>query len=278
LTTQVTGRRFAPDAVAQEPWVSNPTWAQLLELEAEKTKYAHVARHRTDWALRSGPGKIHPWMVPGDGNELSALPPGISSTDWRRLSDCLWDAGGTECGYGPLYTACPAPESGSGGDDSEPIDATVAVLPLPAGDAGGADRVLRVSWRYLNSYGNVPKRDDVRFNVAVKESQIPLTGGAPAGGDFPSMEETKGKKFTPIYGEIGVSSSAKLIRNASYRGHARWTEPVASTDLREFRIDLPGKCNRRYLVRILPKRFCFDQSYIAYSSADHVLYADIVCD
>ena len=277
LTTQVTGRRFAPDAVAQEPWVSNPTWAQLLELEAEKTKYAHVARHRTDWALRSGPGKIHPWMVPGHGNELAALPPGISSAEWRQLSDCLWGAGGAECGYQPLYTLCPAPQLGAGGDGFEPKDASVAVLSLPAGETG-ADRLLRVSWRYLNNYGNVPQRDDVRFNVAVKETRIPSSGEAPAAGDFPSMEETKGKRFTPIYGEIGVSGSAKLIQNASYRGHARWTEPMASTDLREFGIDLPGKCNRRYLVRILPKRFCFDQSNIAYSSADHVLYADVVCD
>jgi hypothetical protein len=277
LTTQITGQRFAADAVAQEPWIENPSWAQQLELLDEKLKYSQIAAHRTDWALRSGPGKIHPWMVPGHGNELAALPPGISSAEWRQLSDCLWGAGGAECGYRPLYTSCPAPQLGAGGDGFEPKDATVAVLPLPATETG-ADRLLRVSWRYLNNYGNVPQRDDVRFNVAVKETRIPSTGEAPAASDFPSMEETKGKSFIPIYGEIGVSGFAKLIQNASYRGHARWTEPTAATDLREFRIDLPGKCNRRYLVRTLPKRFCFDQSNIAYSSADHVLYADVVCD
>jgi hypothetical protein len=277
LTTQVTGRRFAPDAVAQEPWVSNPTWGQLLELEAEKTKYAHVARHRTDWALRSGSGKIHPWMVPLHGNELSALPPGISSTDWRRLSDCLWGVGGSECGYQPLYTACPAPQLGPRGDGSEPTDATAAVLPLPPGEIG-AVRVLRVSWRYLNRYGDVPQRDDVRFNVAVKETAIPPDGTAPAARDYPSMDEAEGRSFTPIYGEIGTSGSTMLIQNASYLGHAKWTEPTASTDLRDFQIDLPGTCNRRYLIRILPKRFCFDQNNVAYSSADHLLYADVVCD
>ena len=132
------------------------------------------------------------------------------------------------------------------------MDATVAVLPLPAGETG-ADRLLRVSWRYLNSYGNVPERDDVKFNVAVKETAIPPDGKAPAASDYPSMDETKGKRFTPVYGEIGISGSAKLIQNASYVGHARWTEPTASTRLRNFRIDLPGTCNRRYLFRILPK-------------------------
>ena len=250
---------------------------QLLELLDEKIKYSQIADHRTDWALRSGDGKIHPWMVPEDGNDLTALRPGISSADWRKLSDCLWDGGGSECGYQPLYTPCPAPQLGPQGDGSEPTDAAVAVLPLPAGETG-ADRVLQVSWKYLNRYGNVPKRDDVRFNVAVRETAIPPDGKAPAASDYPSMDEAKGKSFTPVYGEVGTSGSAMLIQNASYLGHARWTEPTASTGLREFKIDLPGKCNRRSLVRILPKRFCFDQSNVTYSSADHVLYADVMCD
>src|SRR5262249_18062844 len=63
LTTQITGRRFAADAVAQEPFVSHPTWSDMVQLRAETMKFAAIARHRTDWALRSGLGKIHPWMV-----------------------------------------------------------------------------------------------------------------------------------------------------------------------------------------------------------------------
>lgn len=277
LTTQTTGQRFAPDAVAKEPRISNPTWAQILQLRLEKLQYARVGRHRTEWALRSGPGKIHPWMVPGDGNELSALAPEISSADWQRLSTCLWDAGGAECGYRPLYSACPAPESGSQGDGSGPEDLALAVLPLPAGELG-ADRMLRVTWKYLNRYGGVPQRDDVRFNVAVKETEIPLSGRAPTANDYPSMDEVKGMNFTNLSAEIGMSGSTQLIQNASYVGHARWTEPTPSTDLRDFRIDLPSACNRRYLIRILPKRFCFDQSNIEYSSRDHVLYTDVRCN
>jgi hypothetical protein len=277
LTTQITGQRFAADAVAQEPWISNPSWAQQLELLDEKMKYSQIAAHRTDWALRSGPGKIHPWMVPGHGNDLAALPPELGPAEWRKLSDCLWGAGGSECGYQPLYTPCPAPQLEPPGDGFEPTDSALAVLPLPAGETG-ADRVLRVSWRYLNRYGNVPTRDDVRFNLAVKETAIPPDGKAPAASEYPGMDEAEGKSFTPVDGEVGTSGSAMLIQNASYVGHAKWTEPTASTDLRDFQIDLPGICNRRYLVRILPKRFCFDQSDVAYSSADHVLYADVMCD
>jgi hypothetical protein len=151
------------------------------------------------------------------------------------------------------------------------------VLPLPAGEMG-AERVVRVSWRYLNRYGNVPQRDDVRFNLAVKETAIPPDGKAPAASDYPGMDEAEGKSFTPVEGEVGTSGSAMLVQNASYLGHVRWTEPTASADVRDFRIDFPGTCNQRYLVRIVPKRFCFDQSNVAYSSADHLLYADVVCD
>lgn len=277
LTTQITGQRFAADAVAREPWVSYPTWGQLLNLQSEKLQYSKVAYHRTSWALRSGPGKIHPWMVPGYGNELTELPPGISVADWRKLSDCLWDAGGPECGYQPLYTPCPTPGLGPQGDGSELTDVDVAVLPVPVGERG-ADRMLRVTWKYLNHYGNVPQRDDIRFNVAVREIAISPSGASPVASEFPSVDEAKGGDFQSIQGEIGISGSAKLIQNISYLGHVRWTEPTPSTDLRDFKVDLPGKCNRRYLVRLLPKRFCFDQSNVTYSSANHLLYADVVCD
>lgn len=274
LTTQVTGQRFAPDAVAQEPFVADPTWAQLLQVRAERMKLSEINSHRTAWALRSGPGKIHPWMLPYHGNDLSSAAPEIGSADWQKLSNCLWGAGAAECGYRPLYTACPAPGSGDG---SEPANISAAVLPLPAGEIG-ADRLLRVSWSYLNSYGDVPQRDDVRFNMAVKTADIPQSGRAPPVSDYPDLDEAKGKNFTAIDGEIGASGTALLIRNASYFGHAKFTEPTPSTGLRKFRIDLPAQCGRRYLVRLLPKRICFDQSDAAYGEKGQLLYADIRCD
>jgi hypothetical protein len=153
----------------------------------------------------------------------------------------------------------------------------VDVLPTPTGELA-ADRVLRVTWKYLNSYGEVPQRDDVRFNVAVKEAEIPPAAQAPAANDYPNMDETKGKDLSPIQGEVATSGSIRLIQNASYLGHTRWTEPAASIDLRDFGINLPGTCNRRYLFRVLPMRFCFDQTNVAYSSTDHLLYVDVMCD
>src|SRR3546814_2696364 len=121
-------------------------------------------------------------MLPGYGNGLSTADPEITAADGKKLSNCLWDAGGPECGYRPLYTPCPAPESGPQGDDSQPTDFAFTVLPMPTGE-GNTERMLRVSWKYLNSYGNVPHRDDVRVNVAIREVEIPTDCAPPSEGD-----------------------------------------------------------------------------------------------
>jgi hypothetical protein len=276
LTTQMTGQRFAADAVAREPVIAHPKWGQLLRLTAEQKKLRQIDDHRTKWASRAGSGKIHPWMVPVDGNELGALPPEISSSDWQVLSNCLWGAGGSECAYRPLYTLCPAPESAEEGDAFLPADFSLKVDRSPINEAN-ADRMLHLGWRYLNGYGNVPQRDDVRFNVAVRSIDIPASGAAPAAADYPSIEEASGKRFVAAAGEVGVSGSAMLVQNVSYFGHSKFTEPTPSTTLRDFKLNLPAKCNRRYLVRILPKRFCFDQSAVVFGQNDHLLYADVAC-
>ena len=275
LTTQITGRRFAADAVAREPTITLPTWAQLRELREEKIIYARTAAHRTDWAVGGGGRGIHPWMVPGSGNDLSPNASRLSAEDWQKLSDCLWGAGGSECGYRPLYTPCPAPEAV--GEGSSLADAKVQILPAPPGEVA-ATRVLRVGWTYRNSYGGVPERDDVRVNVAVRTSAIPANGEPPESGAYPSMEQAKGIDVEPIFDAIGWAGPSLLIQNVSYAGHARWTDPTPSALPRKFKIDLPGKCNQRTLIRLLPKRFCFDQSEAAYSPVDHLIYADVACD
>jgi hypothetical protein len=277
LTSLGTGRRLAPDAVARDPWTSSPTFAQTFALGEELKRVAAVTAHRTDWALRSGLGKIHPWMSPVLGNDLAAQPPGIGRSDWFKLSDCLWRPLKTGCDSSPLYTLCPAPESGQAGDPAGPTHLAADIRPAPEKQFR-RDKVVQITWKYLDDYGGVPERDDVRFNVAVKETDIPPGGKPPAVNDYPAIEDAAGKNVQPIDREIGVSGSATLIQNASYAGHLRWTDPEPATTPREYRINLPGTCNRRYLIRILPKRFCFDQSGIAYSSVDHLVYADVGCN
>ncbi|MBB4570837.1 hypothetical protein [Rhizobium leucaenae] len=277
LTTQITGQRFASDAVAQEPWISRPRWAQLLQLRAEQMKLHQIDSHRTEWARQSGQGKIHPWMVPVDGNDLSTSMPEIGSDDWHRLSNCLWDAGGAECGYRPLYTECPAPGLESQGNGTKPSDFAATQLSLSPAEKDG-ERRLRLNWNYLNNLGGVPERDDVRFDVALKSMAIPLSAEQPAEDDYPTIAEAEGAGFVALDGEIGKSGGVMLIRNIAYFGHAKFTEPMPSASPREFRLDLAAQCNRRYLARVLPKRFCFDQSGVKYAEESNLLYADIRCD
>ncbi|ESZ71315.1 hypothetical protein X727_08945 [Mesorhizobium sp. L103C119B0] len=272
LTTQITGRRFAADAVGYEPAVTSPTWVQLLELHEEQTVYAGIEAHRTDWAI--GSSGIHPWMVPGSGNDLSSGTPRLSLEDWRKLSDCLWGAGGPECGYRPLYTRCPAPEAQDEG--SSLADAEIRVLPPPPGE-DVRTRVLRLSWTFRNSYGGVPERDDIRINVAVSAGTIPANGDPPQSGEYPSIEQAKGISVEAISGPVGSAGSSLWIENVSFAGHKKWSDPAPSMSPRTFQIDLPGECNRRTLVRLVPKRFCFDQSQAAFSEADHLIYADVQC-
>ena len=274
LTTQITGQRFAADAVARKPWISNPTRAQLMQLKIEEVILAKIANRRTLWALRSGPGKIHPWMLPGHGNDLAGKSEGLSEPAWRALSDCLWGGGGSECGYHPLYTSCLPPEPAPSGDGSKPLDLMLSVLPLPAGEKQH-DRMVQVTWRYLNSYGSVPTRDDVRFDLAVKGMPTPSDRRPPEPSDYPATEEVA----VPPLASGGVRpGSIGVVRNASYLNHVRWTDPTPTTESRRYQVNLPATCGRRYLVRVVPKRFCFDQSDVAYSSQSYLRYADVTCD
>lgn len=277
LTTQVTGQRLAADAAGREPTITKPDWAQLLKVRAERLKLDQINLHRTEWALRSGAGKIHPWMVPQDGSNVAAMGPEIGDDDWQQLSNCIWEAGGQSCGYRPLYSTCRAPGQQPDGDGSAPIDATATVLAPPPGETG-ADRLLRLNWKYLNDYGGVPQRDDVRFNLAIRSTPIPSSRKPPEENDYPDIADARDAGFASIAGDVGTSGAAMLIRDISYFGHRHFTEPTPSTVPRTFRIDLPAQCNRRYLASILPKRFCFDQAGTRYADRALLIYADITCN
>lgn len=277
LTTQVTGQRLAADAAGRDPVVTNPTWAQVVSVRAELLKLSEIDAHRTEWARRSGQGKIHPWMVPRDGTNVAAMGEQIDAEDWRQLSNCIWGAGGEECRYRPLFTGCPAPGVQSGGDGSQPTNISSELLPVPAREAG-ADRILRLNWGYLNDFGHVPERDDVRFNIAIKSTPIPSSGKAPLERDYPTVDEARDDNLDALVGDVSTSGTAILIGNMSYFGHKQFTDPTPSMTPREFRADLPALCNRRYLVRILPKRFCFDQSGIQYAKRGQLIFADVACN
>ncbi|MDM9625613.1 hypothetical protein QTL95_06890 [Rhizobium sp. S152] len=276
LTTGMTGQRLAADAAGRDPFVAEPDWTQLVRLRAEQTKLDQIAGHRTRWATRAGAGGIHPWMVPKEGGKVASAPSQITESDWQALSNCLWQAGGAECGYRPLYTPCPPPADPFG-DSAQPSALTATIGP-PAPGAIGADRLLSIGWSYLNDYGHVPERDDVRFNLVVRSSPVPASSDPPAQADYPTVAQARGDAFVPFSGEVGASGDAILIRDIAYTGHRRFTDPMPSTTPRPYRIDLPVQCNRRYLARLLPKRSCFDQTGTRYADKAIPIYADIACN
>jgi hypothetical protein len=276
LTTQRSGKRFAADAVARVPDANDDLdSSKYLDFLGEYYANADALAHRTDWVLSSGGGQIHPWMVLPSGPKLDVQHREISPAEWRVLSNCIWSNGGSECGYKPLYTQCPAPESMTpNGDPAAIAGLAASVVDL---SSGGSANAVRVSWQYRNALGEVPERDDVRFNVAVKESDIPAGGGDPVPSDFPSLAEAEGAGWQSVQGDIGRSGTDWVLQNASYAGHLRWTDPLPTATARDYRVDIPAQCGKRYLIRIAPKRFCFDNSGQLFSSADHTLYADVGC-
>lgn len=274
LTTLESGRRFAADATGKTPVIPNATVMQNAALFAQKIALGLVQNHRTEWASASGAGRITPWMTPEYGGNLWKGVQTLNDEDWLRLTRCAWGVGGSECGYRPLFTQCPPP--GGGGDTFLPAGFSADVRSYPTA-TNGAQKALRLSWKYLNGYGYVPTRDDVRFNVAFKTTDVPLVRGPPAQQEYPTIDEARGMGFVAAAGGVGRSRSATLLEDVSFAGHKKWTDPVPSSIARLYSVDVPAACGKRYLFRIVPKRFCFDNSEIRFSEAEYLLYKDIDC-
>lgn len=275
LTTTETGRRFAADAVGMPPIVEVPTVGQTALIGQEIEALRLVQEHRTHWGSLSGDGRILPWMVPDHGGKLSQATRQLSKEEWAQLSECAWGNGGETCNYRPLFTACPVP--GGSTDTFAPYD--FSIEPVPHENATSASDKLLLTWRYLNGYGGVPERDDVRFNVAVRVEELPRSRVAPNSGRYPSMEEARGAPSVLRHENLGWTANGDvLLQNASYEGHGKWTDPVPTVVPRKYSIAIPAICGKRFLVRIVPKRFCFDDSGFGFGGKDYLIYYDNVCE
>jgi hypothetical protein len=237
--------------------------------------------YRTAWALRGGAGKSHPWMLPGDGNNLSADPPApvLSDDDWNRLRAVLTNPDSDPQSL-KVYTEAPAPEDilsdvARIADPYAPANFLASVVDNRDGPTEPLPKEIHLSWKYLNGFGGVPERDDVRFHVAITEAAIPPDGKEPAPGDYPTIDQAKGVSAIPVSGEVSRDGQITIIKDISFLGHVRFTDPVATTTPRQYRLDFPVATAKRYLIRVVAKRFCFDQSETKYSSADHVLWIDV---
>jgi hypothetical protein len=233
--------------------------------------------YRTDWALRTGAGKIHPWMVPDSGNDISSVPPVLTDADWATLKTVIDNAPASSL---PVYTSAPAPESLISdstriADPSAPTNFSLTVADNRDGAAEVMPKEIHLTWNYLNGLGGVPERDDVRFNVAILEKDIPPGGGNPSMTDFPTIDDAKGLNAVEVGGGVYSDGNLIILEDVSFSGHQQWTDPSPTTIPRQYRVDFPATKNKRYLIRVVAKRFPFDQSAELYSGADHVFSVDV---
>ena len=264
ITNNGTGR-FASDAVGR-----------LGELDPNDDDEGEENKFRTAWAKRSGAGQIHPWMVPEDGQDISRTPPReISDEEWKKLKAAINDPSSVS-GSQKIYTATPAPESLRTretliSDPSAPAFRDPTVMP---GD-DGQSVIISLSWDYYNSLGGVPERDDVRFHLAIRDVALPSDGVGTNENDYPSMAATTATQATRILDEIYRQDDIVIITNISFDGHRKWTEPAPTKTARLYKVRFPGVRGRRYLVRILAKRFGFDRGGEVFSDVDHVFAIDV---
>ncbi|MBB5663865.1 hypothetical protein GGE68_002055 [Rhizobium leguminosarum] len=261
--TNLNTSRFASDAVGR--------LGSLTDDDATENSF------RTDWALRSGEGKIHPWMLPyPEGADISVdpLPSDLSDSDWEALKKVMEDPDSDPRSM-RLYTKVPAPESIASdetrkADPFGPENFYVEVSDNRDGLSEPMQKEIRISWTYLNGLGAVPERDDVRFNVAVLEREMPQVDTPPQISDFPSIEETKAIGASLLEGGVYTDGRLLIFKDLSFVGHTKWTDPVDTKEPRKYQLIFPAATGKQYLIRVSAKRFSFDQSGEVFSNADHV--------
>lgn len=263
--TNLNTARFASDAVARLGSLPDDTGPENA--------------FRTAWALRTGDGKIHPWMLPPpDGNSLARDPvaPGLSDSDWDRLRALMLSP---EPNALRVFTKAPAPESERDeatrlADPFKPENFALVVQPNRDGAGQKMPHEFTLSWTYLNGLGDVPARDDVRFDVAIREAAIPTGGTPPLPGEYPTLDDLKGSSASELGGGAFSDGRNLIFRNLSFVGHSKWTDPPPTTVPRQYRLSVPADRRKRYLIRVSPKRFPFDQSGELYSDKDHLFFVD----
>jgi hypothetical protein len=268
LTNHGTGR-FASDAVGK-----------LGTLITDSGKDPGIENSfRTPWALRTGLGKIQPWMLPDDGNDLTANPPSavMSDGDWNKLLAIIENPDSASSTV-KTYTEAPAPESTTNSetrlaDPAAPTGLMLKVLDNQDRDDRNYTKRIHLTWNYLNNLGGVPQRDDVRFNVAIIETDI--KSEQPNAGEYPTLDQSTARGATSIGDGFFSDGTVMILQNVSYAGHHRFSDTTPATAPRVYSIDFPAKVNKRYLIRVLAKRFCFDQQEQKFSNVDHLVSADI---
>ncbi|MGH1341419.1 MAG: hypothetical protein ACRBN8_07710 [Nannocystales bacterium] len=152
------------------------------------------------------------WMPPGGG----------SAEPWLTM----FEEGEASV---PAITECPIPKR---------VDEAVTVVARCEPDEdGGFVGVVDVQWNYVNDYGDVPGRDDIRFDIAVSSGdEAEFHGRAPNGGPE------------------GVRMEATTANTSVARDFAPRTKGGS-----EYRVQLPVAGDGVVRVELQPKRYCFEE-------------------
>lgn len=150
------------------------------------------------------------WMPPLKG----------SLSNWRAM----FEAGEPAV---PAITECPLPKQ----VDTTP---TIAV----ACDEGAGGRV-DISWRYDNDFGDVPGRDDIRFDIALGADAL-----APADRGVSPTSDREGVRMEAT--DAGTTVLRDVAAAPDAAGHYRISVPFTGVP-------------QGLVIDLQPKRFCFEE-------------------
>jgi hypothetical protein len=111
--------------------------------------------------------------------------------------------------------------------------------------------------------------------VVFSVMDIPNGGAAPDITLYPPGEAMEEADWQPAPESAGHGVNTLIIKNISFIGHRRWSDPPAAAGKREYGILIPAVHGKRYLFTMRPKRFCFDQGGVLFGQVDHMTFVDV---
>lgn len=160
----------------------------------------------------------HAWMPPGGNHDAGRLRQQVQSYAESEASV-------------PAITECPIPKRLTGPVEFE--------LHCPT-SADGPEGSIEVRWHYVNDFGQVPGRDDVRFDVALA---FDVDADLPLGTRMDDPHEGLGM-------HADVAQGIDVVRNLAADGRGG--------SMYRMRVPMPRGVSERRLD-LQPKRFCFEE-------------------
>lgn len=236
----------------------------------------------TQWTREN----MHHWM---GGNAYTVAQRDALDGCLDDPSTCRASNAGTEL---KVYTQCVAPESTTSpatraADTHAPSNFAADVEENRDGDNPDYPHEITAKWKYYNGFGEVPTRDDVRFDLAIRAVDMSGQSGAwppPTSSDYPDPSGMVRRRIgggTPGGLDTEIVEIARLLTDIAYWEHWEYTDPTPTNGPRDYQVSFPARCHHRYLFNTVPKRFCFDApGAVKYSqnTAGHKWYVDVMCD